>query len=188
MSNPSEERELYPRYTYVSGRELEQGDILFNCPILRPLDEQLPLLLQKQEVEEAEFKIKKVRYDFIVMTQSCDLERRDDGTYGVDSVLLCPHWSLQESPVPKGKWGDINSGKMPRYHLLGRSDLPEVSMEIRLIDLNQLISLPLTYVHILAGEHHQNRLRLGSPYKEHLSQAFARFFMRVGLPQNIKLP
>jgi hypothetical protein len=29
------------------------------------------------------------------------------------------------------------------------------------------------------------RLRLLPPYREHLSQAFARFFMRVGLPVDI---
>jgi len=29
------------------------------------------------------------------------------------------------------------------------------------------------------------RLRLLPPYREHLSQAFARFFMRVGLPSDI---
>jgi hypothetical protein len=27
-----------------------------------------------------------------------------------------------------------------------------------------------------------DRLRLRSPYKEHVAQAFARYFMRVGLP------
>ncbi|MBD5492017.1 MAG: hypothetical protein HDR16_07880 [Lachnospiraceae bacterium] len=31
------------------------------------------------------------------------------------------------------------------------------------------------------------RLRLCPPYREHLSQAFARYFMRVGLPVNIHL-
>ncbi len=30
------------------------------------------------------------------------------------------------------------------------------------------------------------RVRLLSPYKEHLSQAFARYFMRVGLPRPLK--
>jgi len=29
------------------------------------------------------------------------------------------------------------------------------------------------------------RLRLLPPYREHLSQAFARFFIRVGLPVDI---
>jgi len=31
---------------------------------------------------------------------------------------------------------------------------------------------------------HRARLRLRSPYKEHLAQAFARYFMRVGLPHD----
>lgn len=31
------------------------------------------------------------------------------------------------------------------------------------------------------------RIRLLPPYREHLSQAFARYFMRVGLPQDIML-
>jgi hypothetical protein len=31
------------------------------------------------------------------------------------------------------------------------------------------------------------RLRLLPPYREHLSQAFARFFMRIGLPVHIDL-
>ena len=30
-----------------------------------------------------------------------------------------------------------------------------------------------------------NRIRLLPPYREHLSQAFARYFMRVGLPEDI---
>jgi hypothetical protein len=30
-----------------------------------------------------------------------------------------------------------------------------------------------------------DRLRLLPPYREHLSQAFARLFMRVGLPADI---
>ena len=32
-----------------------------------------------------------------------------------------------------------------------------------------------------------DRIRVLPPYREHLSQAFARFFMRVGLPQDIKI-
>jgi hypothetical protein len=31
------------------------------------------------------------------------------------------------------------------------------------------------------------KVRLLPPYREHLSQAFARYFMRVGLPQDIKI-
>lgn len=31
----------------------------------------------------------------------------------------------------------------------------------------------------------KQRLRLLPPYREHLSQAFARYFMQVGLPVNV---
>lgn len=41
----------------------------------------------------------------------------------------------------------------------------------------------------LLVEHTQSinqRLRLQPPYREHFSQAFARFFMRVGLPHDLR--
>jgi hypothetical protein len=37
----------------------------------------------------------------------------------------------------------------------------------------------------LLRERQRPRLRLRSPYREHLSQASARFFMRVGLPRPV---
>ncbi len=45
-------------------------------------------------------------------------------------------------------------------------------------------SLPYGYLASYASRL-QNRWRLQSPFLEHFSQAFARFFMRVGLPAAI---
>ena len=44
-------------------------------------------------------------------------------------------------------------------------------------------------VHLASSTAKRNgkRLRLCPPYREHLSQAFARYFMRVGLPINIHM-
>jgi len=51
------------------------------------------------------------------------------------------------------------------------------------VDFRRLYSLPIAYVrHKLEAALH---LRLLPPYREHLSQAFARNFMRVGLPVDI---
>jgi hypothetical protein len=41
-------------------------------------------------------------------------------------------------------------------------------------------SIPIEYAMTLAGQH--KRLRLLPPYREYLAQAFARFYMRIGLP------
>lgn len=50
-------------------------------------------------------------------------------------------------------------------------------------------SADITQGDIIKGiaERNGKRLRLCPPYREHLSQAFARYFMRVGLPINIHM-
>jgi hypothetical protein len=63
----------------------------------------------------------------------------------------------------------------------------EVVTGIRIIDFGRIFSLPRNFLSKLAGSQGK-RLRLCPPYREHLSQSFSRFFMRVGLPQNIELP
>ena len=46
-------------------------------------------------------------------------------------------------------------------------------------------AVPRAFLEDLIAERGTKRLRLLPPYREHLSQAFARFFMRVGLPVDI---
>ena len=48
------------------------------------------------------------------------------------------------------------------------------------------ISVPVEVARSIA-EDIEIRLRLCPPYREHLSQAFARYFMRVGLSINIHI-
>jgi hypothetical protein len=52
------------------------------------------------------------------------------------------------------------------------------------IDFREIYSLPSDYLtdHAISLG---TRWRLMSPFLEHFSQAFARFFMRVGLPSTI---
>ena len=68
--------------------------------------------------------------------------------------------------------------------LLAECRLPGLTRDLRVVDFRRLYSLPLTFVRQVAARG-GDRLRLLPPYREHLSQAFARYFMRVGLPQDI---
>ena len=52
----------------------------------------------------------------------------------------------------------------------------------RIVDFHNIYTVPLTFLESLLMQRLQPRLRLLPPYREHLSQAFARYFMRVGLP------
>ncbi len=62
--------------------------------------------------------------------------------------------------------------------------MPDMARELRIVNFRRVYSLPLTFVRQVAARRGR-RLRLLRPYREHLSQAFARYFMRVGLPQDI---
>jgi hypothetical protein len=69
-------------------------------------------------------------------------------------------------------------------HLLSASDFAGTVSEIRVVDFRRVSALPLTFLRTRVLTQ-QRRLRLLPPYREQLSQAFARFFMRVGLPVDI---
>lgn len=168
---------VYPWYEIVEGEKLQQGDILWRCPVIVP----------KVNLAENRIVANLDDFDAIVMTHSCDLLQEK-----TTEVLLCPHWDLQEAmkmdrSLDKGKVKQILKGQVYRYALLAASDMPECPMGVRIVDFGRVFSLPKVFVQQLAAKQGK-RLRLCPPYREHLAQAFARFFMRVGLPQEIELP
>ena len=61
-------------------------------------------------------------------------------------------------------------------------------MAVQVVHFADVTSLPVKFLESWLIRAGTSRLRLLPPYREHLSQAFARFFMRVGLPQDIELP
>jgi hypothetical protein len=171
MTSPA----VYPWYTFVNGSELEQGDILLNCPVFIPADD---VLLQEDDPVAFEWEDR----DVVVMTQSCDLEK---GHEKVTEVLLCGLWQKSEIrtghlATPKGL-EDARRGHLPASHLLAPCELPGFQRDISVVDFRRVYSLPVEYLRRLAVAK-GDRIRILPPYREHLAQAFARYFMRVGLP------
>jgi hypothetical protein len=167
----------YPWYQAVSGDDLAQGDILESCPVIILPEDFAPgdptALFPWEE------------RDVVVMTQSCDLVR---GREKVTEVLLCPVWGRSELTdgylsTPKGM-EDARRGNLPGFHVLAACDLPACPREVRVVDFRRVYSLPLAFMRRQAAAADQ-RIRLLPPYREHLAQAFARSFMRVGLPTDI---
>jgi hypothetical protein len=122
--------------------------------------------------------------DAIVISHSCDLVEAHEK---VSEVVLCAVWRCAEVPghlaTPKGM-EDARRGNLPSYHMLAPCDLAGLESEVSVVDFRRVYSLPLSYVREFAATV-GDRVRLLPPYREHLSQAFARFFMRVGLPLDI---
>jgi hypothetical protein len=68
--------------------------------------------------------------------------------------------------------------------MLNKCELPCFNNEFLVVDFHNVYGVPYAFLDsLLKGQ--GKRLRLLPPYREHLSQAFARFFMRVGLPVDI---
>lgn len=168
--------EEYAWYQVVNGTEpLLQGDFFNSCPIVIP-----PMTIESDTVPADV-----VVYDIVVMSQSCDLAQDK-----IDLVLVCPVWPLSEfgnrSSFFRGRDGKeaLRKGNVTGYHLLKNSEIEGFETDFQVVDFRNVYGIPLEFLKNRASVTNR-RLRLLPPYREHLSQAFARFFMRVGLPVDI---
>jgi len=160
----------------VNEPTLRQGDYLRDCRV--------PLFLDPS-VKSVPVDIPVDEYDLIVLTQSCDL---DHGK--IRLVAMCPIFPIAdfEKTNPdfqkKGKWNDVRKGRVEGLHILGSPLNPDNNREALVVDFRQIYSLPYEYLLKHAAQL-GSRWRLKPPFLEHFSQAFARFYMRVGLPSSI---
>jgi len=169
----------YPWYTKVSGdSRLEQGDIIFKCQIIEPISE----IKEENSTLAADV----AEYDVIIMSQSCDLYYEK-----IELVLVCPLYSLTELSERYPSYKEevmrkkLRQGAVVGYHLLNKDEKVGFN-DYLIVDFKSVYAVPLKFLKKIALERGE-RVRLLPPYREHLSQAFARFFMRVGLPIDIDL-
>jgi hypothetical protein len=173
----------YPWYCLVNDDELQQGDILEGCPVFFPSPD---LTLNSLEADfNLEVSVKWTRRNVIIISQTCDMVK---GREKITEVLLCLVWDQSQHTdghlsTPKGM-EEARKGQLHRHHVLNECKLANTEREFRVVDFRYIYTLPIGYCRKFAAET-QNRIRLLPPYREHLSQSFARFFMRVGLPTDI---
>lgn len=123
--------------------------------------------------------------DLIVVTQSCDLVHAK-----IPLVALCRIESVSDFGETNPAFGkkerleEVRKGRHEGLHLLASPTNPGDNREALIVNFRQIFSLPFEYLTTRAEEL-GDRWRLDSPFLEHFSQAFARFFMRVGLPSAI---
>ena len=155
---------------------------------------------ETQQTEDLQQLLVAEATDCIVMSQACDLEHGH-----VRDVILCPTYTLSEyrplwhnameakrqNPTEKN-WArfldDISNGTKWNLAMINSYNPPTDTVlrtEIRLGDFHEILSLPRVFLETWTMRAGTPRLRLLPPYREHLSQAFARYFMRVGLPLDI---
>jgi len=164
-------------YEVVTGSRLEQADIISSCPVLRPDVYDFPL--------PTDIDLRSDTHNLLVLTQSCDLENDKIDEVLLAAVLDYAELTTNESHrnplVRSKKWRQaVARGDLPAYALIPPwANTPIIGWS--LIDFHHLFTLPKKYLESYAGSL-DSRLRIVSPYKEHIAQSFARYVMRVGLP------
>lgn len=168
-----------PWWTIDRHSDLAQGDLLRDCPYPRFSNittDGGPGFVHDLDIFTTQL---------IVVTQSCDLANSK-----ADYVALCQATAIEEFEaanidyMKRGRWEEVRKGRVESLHLLASPHEPDNNRRCIVVDFGNIVSLPLELIQ-RHGEMLGNRPRLNSPYLEHLSQSFARFFMRVGLPSTI---
>lgn len=154
---------------------LVQGDFVVSCPAIAPIE----------LTESNDSKIRIRNYDAIILSQSCDLE------YGkLNQVLVCPVFPLKQLIEETGHFqsrGDkdaLKRGDVVGFSLLNKCEIEGFERDYSVVNFRSVFTVDFNYLCDFVRKS-KKRLRLLPPYRERLSQAFARFVMRVGLPVDI---
>lgn len=178
----------YPWYEVILEGSLEQGDIILNCPMItisasitdKPLD--LSILEDGYDgCMDAEISL----MDAIVLSQSCDLA--NDKISHVTLCRIVDTNRIKDHGITASNIGELIKGRNVHKFLINNFESREhnqLNLGYTVVDFQGFFSIPKKLLEACV-KNNGARLRLLPPYREHLSQSFARTFMRVGLPINI---
>lgn len=160
----------------VSGRELNQGDLLPNClvPVFAPED---------LAGEEATIPLQQA--DLIIATQSCDLEQGDALFVVLARILTMEEFERANSMMKGKQWNQVVKRRIEYLLMLHSPTAPDDAKSSLVVDFRQIVSLPVKWTEDHADTL-EERWRLKSPYLEDFSQAFGGYFARVAVPNPIR--
>jgi hypothetical protein len=172
-------------WTATTGLGHEQGDLLRAFPVVH---------VESVEVtgDTAEVRSRVELIDGIVVTQTCDLENAKVG-----NLLLARVTSWADFAAAQFAAGNTAVKSSTFRRNLIRGDTPPLSLlhdrkrqpslDWSVVDFRELHVVDRARLDAFVDQPgSRRRLRLLSPYKEHFAQAFARFYMRAGLPHDAR--
>jgi hypothetical protein len=139
----------------------------------------------------------------VVLSQECDLENDFDSRPPkkeskhphdkfLQSILVCPAYPAEK--LRKGthlesleltmqhlnskKWNDVKNNDAPRYHFLSNDDNLQIPNLV--LDFKHYYTIPREILYQKKDEHYLATINL--IFRENLSQRFAFYLSRIGLP------
>jgi hypothetical protein len=177
-SEPESSYSSFEWFQAGNWQDIQQGDILSDCPVLVPSEKLTEALLHALSGAEVVAPYNLALSELIIVSQTCDLLKKD-----ITQVLLCSHFP--SSDYTKDELSSIRKERRPSLHMIEACDIDGHQCEQRVISFQTVYTLPKDFV-LSFVKQQRSRIRLMPPYREHMAQAFARYFMRVGLPRNLK--
>lgn len=172
-------------YEIVKGQRLSQGEILFDLPLPISRDDLTPGDVEGHLKDNKPLEIGVLRQNFVVLTQSCDLDK-DRKRKG--RVVLAPLTSLTDFKAAYPAFKNAAFVEMLRrggtvmgsFMLKSFATLPALA-DHQVVDLINIGVAPRSFVDKFIGE--KDQVRLLPPYIELLSHAFAHTYSRVAVPE-----
>lgn len=156
-----------PIWLNQSPSNLSQGDLIRNYSVPIPTK------------QGADWELILAPLDLVVLTQSCDIEKKVQTHLLVAVALPYSRLVAQQQQLNQEAYRlNLVRGQSIADFLL--PPLPGVQDDWTLVNFRRLFSIPKEDARAC------DRLELLSPYREALAQAFGRFMMRVGLPDGIQ--
>lgn len=123
------------------------------------------------------------------LSQSCDLAIQANGRRRTEQVVVCPIWEFSQlrevlPTIGRELLGNVIRGRVPAWHALAPCTLRGFERQHLFADFNRIATVPITWVETLAIQQ-SPRLRLRSPWREHMSAAVGLFFSRPAIPEPI---
>jgi len=170
---PSELDTSYPWYSIKSkSAPLAQGDLIDGLAIHFP----------SYDNQEQKTLVNVSEYDVVVMSQSCDLVKMNAD----ELVILCVRDSAKQvyGGDLKHKWKNLRTGRFIHNHLINKCEIKGYEFDYQIINLHHIITMEFSLLKKQIQEK-SDRISMLPPYREFMGQAFARQFMRIGLPNDI---
>lgn len=162
----SEDSDAYQDWYVESVGDIEQGDLFDGVRVVRP------------GLKDGKYTFTARDARVVVLTQSCDVRKVD--------LLLVAEVHDYDVLVATTDDGNLKSSEYRKALARGQAvtdflmpPLPSIEMNWSVVNFFDIYQVPKA---LLEDDGATRIGRLGNPYVEYLSQGYARFMMRVGLP------
>lgn len=125
--------------------------------------------------------------DVIILSRTSDMV---PGRVKIRNVLISPLIPLsefeEENPIYRSNdfKESIRRGYIPNFFLLDEINSAGTQKEYCIVNFREIFFIDYEKVHDSATQQGQ-RIRLKSPYREAMAQAFGKYMMKVGYPKEI---